>query len=371
VSNRYSVAAAAYELARRAGMSHEDAMMRSVLTVEEAQGGYGAGNNPNIFRNPILGAAMQFRKYGFAYAGTYYRALNRSLRGATPAERKGARRQLAAMTVMSAVFAGVYGQAGIELVRLLTNVLYMFGLKDDDWEKDENDIQEWLGNMIGWAVHNQPLGDSLSEGVLRGPTRWLQIDTSSSLGNDNNVFFGQPQHLTEEGTEAWLFKMLLGASGQMITDSYKNFSKAESFGDYVEAVPWPKIIGGMISGTRRAVDGYRSATGEEYGEPLSKWGAVVKATGFRPASEAETWEAGGEAAARQDIKREHRTRADLMARYRGKGSPAEKRAFFRDEVREWNQAHRNPDDKIDYSDLLRSERSKKQRDKELQKAMED
>ena len=42
--------------------SHEDAMMRSVLTVEEAQGGYGAGNNPNIFRNPILGAAMQFRQ---------------------------------------------------------------------------------------------------------------------------------------------------------------------------------------------------------------------------------------------------------------------------------------------------------------------
>ena len=127
----------------------------------------------------------------------------------------------------------------------------------------------------------------------------------------------------------------------------------------------------MIDASRKAADGYRNpTTDEQYAEPLGAWDAVVKMIGFRPVSEARTWEAGGEAAIKKEIKAERGERRDLMAKYRSKGSPAEKRAFFRDEVRAWNRSHRDPNDKIDYSDLIKSERSKKQRQKELEQEME-
>jgi len=248
-------------------------------------------------------------------------------------------------------------------------MMMLFG--GDDPEKNENDVQGWLSDMIEWASGSRQLGNLLSEGALRGPTRWLQIDTSNALGNDSNIIFGQPKSFDVTGVTAWLGSMLIGATGGMVIDTFNKIYNADEPLDWLEVPPWPKIIGGMIDASRKAADGYRNpTTDEQYAEPLGAWDAVVKMIGFRPVSEARTWEAGGEAAIKKEIKAERGERRDLMAKYRSKGSPAEKRAFFRDEVRAWNRSHRDPNDKIDYSDLIKSERSKKQRQKELEQEME-
>ena len=246
-SNRYAMAIASYRLAKRDGLDHDAALKRAVLSVEEAQGGYGAGNYNSVMRNPLLGAAFQFRKYGIGYAGVYYRALNRSLRGATPAERKSARRQLGYMTVMAGMFAGVFGQAGMEVARTLVNLVALTGAIDD-WEEQENEMQEWLAGMIRWASGSEALGDKLSEAALRGPLRLLGIDTANSLSQDNIVTFGQPKTMDEEGTGWWLAKMFIGASGGMAVDTMKGIARADfsspgqALDTVVGALPLPKIL---------------------------------------------------------------------------------------------------------------------------------
>lgn len=366
-SNRNSMAIAAYRLGVRQGLSHEKAMQRAVLAVEEAQGGYGAGNFASVFRNPLLASAMQFRKYGVSYAGVYYRALNRSLRGATAEEKKSARRQLGYMTLMTGMFAGVFGQAAMEVARTLVITGNMLGFLDDTWEEDENEMQAWLADLLGWATGNDDIGDRLSEAVLRGPTRLMGVDTAGSLSNDNTLTFGQPKKTDAESTMDWLLKSLLGASGGMGVDMIKEIAKVDSADDMLGIIPMPKIMESGYEATKKLLYGTQKPSGEQQDKPSSLTESLIETTGFKPAEQSRKFEAKGEVATSRAMKKERAARTSLMGQWRARDRH-EQRQFFRTEIREWNRTHKGKE-RIDYSDLMRSVRSAKERKKELEEEM--
>jgi hypothetical protein len=115
------------------------------------------------------------------------------------------------------------------------------------------------------------------------------------------------------------------------------------------------------------VEGTKKASGEQDDEPISVKEGLISMSGFKSAGQAREYEAGGKGAAKKEIRKERQARTSLMAKWRGKDQ-AERREFFQTEIREWNSTHKG-DERIDYSDLMRSVRSAKQRQKELEEEM--
>ena len=50
------------------------------------------------------------------------------------------------------------------------------GLKDDDWEEDEKDIQKAFGDLVQWVTGSDAAGDTVSEATLRGLSRLIDLE---------------------------------------------------------------------------------------------------------------------------------------------------------------------------------------------------
>ena len=355
--NRYTTAIATYRLAVRSGKSHQAAVREAALTVEETQGGYGAANNPAFFENPLLQPATQFRKYSLAYGQLFYKNMAWSIRG-DPAKRREAIKALTGLSLTLVSLAGLSGLPLVEPLRVTINILAAMGLSDEDWEEKEIGAQKWIAEMIGWVTGNKSLGEALAEANVRGYTRLANIDTSNTFGADNLLLFGQPKDLDAEGVFAWLGKAVIGASGGMLFDS----GKALINGDMGDVIPWPKLVQNVRKAIELKTQGtVHKETGEQFHKPYSTYESVVKGLGFRPAEESRAFEGGGASKGKAERK-ENKARRTLMAQWRN-ASPAEKQRIFREDIRQWNREHRNPDDKIQMQDLLRSKRAKKAEEK--------
>jgi hypothetical protein len=359
-TNRYLTAITTYRLAKRKGLDHQAALREAVLTVEETQGGYGAANNPAFFNNPYLAPATQFRKFSLAYGQLFYRNVAWGISHADPEQKKIARKTVARLALMTVGTAGVYGLAPVEIARHLVNVASLLGLKEDDWEEDENQIQEWLASVTS---------EGFSEAVMRGAPRIANLDLSGSLGVDNLAMFGQPEEMSSEGIYEWLAKAAAGAVGGDVgktLDAYRQ-------GDYLGALPLPKVIKNLIDAQQLAFTGTTDKkTGEVYMEPVGVAEAVYKGLGFRTASEAREWEAGGGGYENKQEKKDFYERRILMGRWSNAPSGTERARIWREDVREWNREHRDdPDMKIDMGDLQRSKKKRakdrRERERERQK----
>ena len=89
--------------------------------VEQTQGGYDANNHAAWMANPIVAPAAQFRKFSVTYGQLFYRNLAWSISHQDPATRKEARKALARLSIMGFIFAGVYGNPLMEIVKCMVN----------------------------------------------------------------------------------------------------------------------------------------------------------------------------------------------------------------------------------------------------------
>jgi hypothetical protein len=235
-----------------------------------------------------------------------------------------------------------------------------FGLKDDDWEEHEKDMQAWFQRASDWAFSDE---GAIGEAVTRGLPRLVGMDLSGSLGADNLITFGQPKTMDSEGTMAWLFQSLvLGASGNMMWKSIEQLRD----GDIAGAIPWPKIIKNLIDAQKLYSEGTVSKeTGEEYMPPQSAGEAIVKGLGFRTADEAREWEAGGGGVKSKEKRKTSHARSVLMGRW-ASADAKERARIVREDIREWNASHKKSRERIDMADLYKSKRTREKRRKELE-----
>jgi hypothetical protein len=199
---------------------------------------------------------------------------------------------------------------------------------------------------------------------MHGLTRLANIDVSNNFGNDSLLAFGSPDTLDQKGWTEWAGNALIGASGGEILKTMDSIRK----GEYMNAIPFPKVIKDIYDGlTLRGEGKVDPETGKQYHKPYSLYQAAVKMTGAKPADEARAFEAGGDAAASKALKKTANERKTLMSRWRNAG-PAEQQRIFQHDVQRWNASHKNPDDKIQMQDLLRSRTSESKYQKRLEKA---
>jgi hypothetical protein len=249
----------------------------------------------------------------------------------------------------------------VEVARMLANTAVMFGLSDDDWDDWENGIQEWFSQLIGGAP---------AEALMHGATRLAGVDTSSALGADSLFTFGQPKHLEdEESVQAWMAKMMIGASGQMAFDTVEALKDGDIYG----AFPWPKFMKNMEEAIGLYKEGTVSKlTGEQYSKPVGIGEAIVKGLGFNPASTARQWETGGTGRAQREKNQVSSARKTLMGRWaaaKQRGNTAEAQRIFREDVAEWNRSHKDKKERIDMGGLMRSKKERERNRRELEKSL--
>ena len=356
--NRYLTAIAAGRLELRKNGGNEDLAIReATFTVEESQGGYGAANNPSFFANPWLSPALQFRKFGLMMAQLYYGRIHAAIAGKDHETRVEARKTLAWISLALVAVAGVEGLPPVEIARMLVNLAVLLGFKEDDWEEDMGQLQAYIEKLTGQ--------ERLTEAMFHGLPRLLALDLSNSLGASSLLMFGQPDRLDPDGYTDWVAQAYGGAVGAAAIKSAKVINEADSFTDYLGAIPLPKIVANLKDSwtllTKGTVD---KKSGEEYMEPVGILEAGYKALGFRTASEARQWEAGGSGFENKQERKHRAERRDLMDRWNG-ASPGERARIFRTDVREWNRDH--PDMKINMGHLHKSRETRRDRERERRK----
>ena len=311
--NRSVVAVSTYRLATQRGKSHEAAMQEAFDTVMLTQFDYSNVNSPTVFQHPLARIALQFKKYAANMAVLLYDMVKRAFKGASLEERKAGRKALAQLVAVQMVTAGALSLPGLEFIKVFGLIAGALGLGGG-----YDDIERWLRKTAEEAIGQKP-----TELLLRGFSRALGIDLSTRLSLADMFLFGEPRDFSQDGTQAYLWRLAVGAPGGYIADLVAA-SNNLSDGDTAKAVE--KIIPfKIISDTAKAVNKYRSG---DYNAAE----AGVQAFGLRPASAARKSEEIGDAIAKKQQDQQMRKR--LEKRYMN-ASPSERKSIVAD-IKKYN-----------------------------------
>lgn len=355
--NRASSALAAYRLARKEGMTHQQATDYAGDIVNDTQGDYSNVVAPKVFKSNLAKLVLQFKKYPQMMLRTLVRSGYRAFKGSTPKERKQARKELAYLSVTHGLVAGMGGLPFMEVFKILGLLAKGLGLSDDDWEDFEAKIQGFF---------NRIMGAGLSEALIHGAPRMIGMDLSARMGLDSLIFFGSPKDVNDVSkVKEWLLDSFAGAPVGVVTSLFSAIANF-SAGDYAKAwnnAPFPKQVLDVGKALYGASGNRKKPSGVEIpGSQLSAISAFYKALGFQPAQSARAFEYGGTGYnAKEKTKRQGQKTEKI--REWVNASPAERPAVWK-RIQEWNKG-RDVKDRVTMSAL---QKAKARRVKDQKKA---
>lgn len=285
VWNRETTALAAYRMARKAGQSHLDAIDSAHDLTWKTHFDYSNSSRPRIMQNDFAKVALVFRSYSINMLYRMFRDIHQSVKGESPQARREARYQLAGVTGMMALMAGVTGTFGFNLMMGVAGLV--FGDDDDPMDFEERfkaDVIDILGPELGGVV-------------LKGvPGHYMGVDLTSRIGMPDLWFRSPGQDL--QGKEEWNYwvSQILGATAGIGEQWFRGASLIME-GDVARGVEVaaPKFIRDPMKAFRYANEGLQSIRGDELlpADAIGIHGAVAQAMGVSPAIVSETWERSG------------------------------------------------------------------------------
>lgn len=285
VWNREATALAAYRLARKSGQSHLEAIDSAHDLTWKTHFDYSNSSRPRIMQNDFAKVALVFRSYSINMLYRMFRDIHQSVKGESAQARREARYQLAGVTGMMTLMAGVTGTFGFNLMMAVAGMI--FGDDDDPLDFEERfkaDVLDILGPELGGVV-------------LKGvPGHYLGVDLTSRIGMPDLWFRSPGQDL--QGKEEWQFwlSQALGATAGIGEQWFRGASLVME-GDVARGleVAAPKFIRDPMKAFRYANEGLQSIRGDELlpSEQIGIHGAVAQAMGISPAVVSETWERAG------------------------------------------------------------------------------
>jgi len=144
--NRQVTFVAAYRLARDAGTGHQAAYEQAVKATYDGHFDYSASNRARIMQGNVAKVVLLFKQYSQNMIYTLTRQAQLSLSGATPEERKLARKALSGLLVSHAMAAGVFG---LPMVGMLFAAASAIGGDDDEPWDAKVAFQNMLTDTLG------------------------------------------------------------------------------------------------------------------------------------------------------------------------------------------------------------------------------
>ena len=248
--NRVATAMVAYQLERRAGATHEQAVDYAYRVNRLTNGSYDGFNAPRYMRGPVGSVLTQFKKFQLMQVTLLARLMHSSLKAADPVERAIARRTLAYTLGHTAVLAGAMGLPGMAAITWALNSL----LGDDD---EPADIEQSIRDAIG--------DEAIANLLLKGAPTLAGTDISSRIGMGQAfsvIPYVEPE-LNREGYEKTFTALAGPFFGGLLPKMVDGLGLMRD-GDYYKGLArmLPNGLGNGINAMVEASDGVRKRNGD-------------------------------------------------------------------------------------------------------------
>lgn len=323
--NREVTYLAAYRLAKEKGLSHELAVREAIGLTYKVHFDYGNTNRPRAMHGDTAKVALVFRNYQINMLYRLFRDTHQAFGGETKAERREAIHQLAGITGLMSLSAGVKGVWGYGLAMALASIF--FG--DDAEEEFKKGTIELLGPTAAAFLLN---------GV---PGHALDINLSSRIGMPD-LWFRSPDRQLEGADEFNYWQsQLLGFLPAMAGNMFRGYTQIQDGKVYrgIETAS-PKFIKDMMRAGRFAQEGVTNMRGDALVSELKPGELIAQMMGFTPAVVTEQYERNSAL-----INAERRimdARRQLMDRYAvaHKQGDTEETQKIREDIKAFNQENR-------------------------------
>lgn len=328
--NREATGIAAFRLARKAGQSFDQAVRSAIDAIQDTHYDYTNQNRARWMQGNVAKVLLMFKQYALNTTWHLGRMVWQATRNADAETKRIARRNLAGVLGMSALFSGVLGLPTASVVMgILNAIAASFGDEDEPWEA-ETELRAFLVDM---------LGPEAAEALLNGPVNQVTGADVASRVSLSQLWFRDPdRELEGRGMYYHLLEQAAGPMGGVL----KNVIAGKALID--EGHTWrgvetmlPSALKAMIKAARFEVQGANTLRGDALVEDVSLRQTLLQLGGFTPAEIAETY-ARNNAAKRYEqhlLKR----RARLLDAYAlaTRTGDAEGRAEVGRQIREWNR----------------------------------
>ncbi|WP_422932569.1 PLxRFG domain-containing protein [Sphingobium cupriresistens] len=273
--NREITFLAAYRMARKKGEPHNMAIDRAAELTWKTHFDYQNTSRPRVMQSDTAKVLLTFRNFQVNMLWRLFRDTHQAIKGGTAQERREARAQLAGVTGMMMLTAGLRGTWLYGIAMLFASLLF-----GDDAEDDFSaSVVETLGRRLGGMTLNGVPGDVLG------------IDISERVGMPD-LWFRSPDRQLEGATEFDYWAMqILGASVGILRNLWTGVSMIADGKTYrgVETI-MPKFAKDLMRSTRYMQEGALTLKGDPIMENMPPSAAVKQALGFTPAELAERYD---------------------------------------------------------------------------------
>jgi len=345
VINRESTALAAFNLARKHGMSFNEATAYAENIVWETQFDYSNANRARFMQSDVAKVLLMFRQYSLNISWLLWRNFYQSFKGETPEVKSLARKKLAGVLGMTAAFSGTLGLPLMSVMFGVANAAAdAFGDDDEPWDA-ETAYRNFLADHLG-----QDAARIITSGIVE-PLTGAEVSSRTSL---DNLWLREPDRELEGAALAhyWM-EQVAGPIGGIFTNALKGkqlIHEGQTMRG-IEAMV-PKAIKDSMRAVRYATEGAKTLRGDPLMESLSMPESLLQAAGFSPARLNDRYDANRAIKNYESTlltKRQRIMDAYAMAVRNGDN---ELKREMRQKINDWNR--KNRDLRIDHDTLRRS-----------------
>lgn len=275
--NREVTVLMAYRMARAKGLSHQKAIEVANDLTWKTHFDYQNNSRPRVMHNDMMKVALVFRNYSINMLYRLFRDIHQSVKGDSPAAKREARIQLAGITGMMMLGAGLAGTWGAGIVFALASMFM-----DDDKDPE----QELKKNMV------EALGPMMTGIILDGVPGYVTGTSQSESLGMRDLWFRSPSTELEGKSEFEYWQsQLLGATPSIASNIFRGFNLMKDGETYrgIETM-MPKAIKDPMKAYRYATEGATNLKGDTIVDDVGYGDVIRQALGSTPAKLAEQYD---------------------------------------------------------------------------------
>jgi hypothetical protein len=347
--NREITLIAAYDLARKAGKTQQEAIEDALKINIDAHSHALSEAGPALFQQGWGKVAFTFKRFAQAQIALLMKLATKAYKGEDAETRRIARRQITGVFGMAYLFAGVQGMPLYGAANLVASAVNA-ALGDDD---EPFDADESVRSAIGDLGYKGPIN------------QLLNVDIASRTGFNGMIWRDDPRRLAEVGPLQYAVERFAGPAFSIGVNYQRAISQMNK-GQTERAIEtaMPSFIKNGMKGIRYASEGALNSKGVPIVDDVSTYNAFMQVLGFTPADLSEAYaRAGSMKAAEKYITDRRHALLDGMYLAKNNGD-SDDVADIQEKIYNFNAIHPEPGIRIDASTIKKSEAGRDQAMKE-------
>lgn len=269
--NREVTLLAAYDLARKDGFTHNEAMDKAIMLTSRIHTEAVPEAGARWLQHGIPKVALTFKRFILAQILNMGMITRNALAGEDPITKAVAKKQLAGIVGMTYLFAGIKGLPGYGAVNVLVNFL----VGDDD---EPFDFDQWIQNSVGTV------------GLNGAVNQIIGLDIASRTGFENTLWRDDPKRLSEVGYLTYAMEKFAGPTFSTAQNFVKGVQEF-NVGQYERGLEkiTPSFARNFLKAWRYGMEGAKDKSGAPVVEDINAYNVFMQIFGFSPAEVAEQY----------------------------------------------------------------------------------